>query len=241
MWELKEIAGKSCHILHEGDGGPVFLWPFYPHEGEELERLENALQKALPDGGYTIAAWQVEDWNRDLSPWAAPIAMGEGQFAGGATSVLGWMTADFLPGLKKWILAERRMWIPENAKGTKYYLMGYSLAGLFALWSLYETDCFDGAVCCSGSLWLDSWDRYVAARSVKAPADVYLSLGGREEKSKNPVMARVGERTREQEKILKQDPQVRRCILEWNPGGHFADSAQRLAKGVRWVYNVRMN
>ncbi|ERL11412.1 hypothetical protein HMPREF1248_0438 [Coriobacteriaceae bacterium BV3Ac1] len=32
------------------------------------------------------------------------------------------------------------------------YISGYSLAGLFALWSLYQTDIFKGAACVSGSL-----------------------------------------------------------------------------------------
>lgn len=224
MWESVEIAGKICHVLHIGAGGPVFLWPFYPHAGGELEHLENELRKGLPEGSFTIIAWQVDDWNRDLSPWEVPTAMGEERFAGGAPTLLKWVTAELLP--------ELREYSPESAK---YYLMGYSLAGLFALWAIYETDCFDGAVCCSGSLWLDGWDCYASSHRVKAPADVYLSLGRREEKTKNSMLARVGNRTRAQESILKKDPQIRRCALEWNPGGHFADSAQRLAKGVRWV------
>lgn len=224
MWETLEAAGKTCHILKSGGCGPVFLWPFYPHEGGELERLETALRRALSDGAYVIAAWQVDDWNRDLSPWEAPAAMGGGCFAGGAPPVLAWVTGEFLPWLKG-----------RNPDCGGYYPMGYSLAGLFALWSLYETDCFDGAVCCSGSLWIDGWDRYVSGHRLQVPADVYLSLGGREEKTRNPMMARVGDRTRSQEMILKRDPMVRRCTLEWNAGGHFADSAQRLAKGVTWI------
>ena len=57
----------------------------------------------------------------------------------------------------------------------------------------------------------------------------------REEKTKNKVMATVGERTREQERILREDPLAEQVILEWNAGGHFADSGKRLAKGIRWL------
>lgn len=224
MWESTKIAGKNCNILKSGNGGRVFLWPFYPHTGEERVHLEAALQKAVPDGDYLIAAWQVEDWNRDLSPWQAPAAMGEEQFAGYGPALLRWLTKEFLPE-----------WKAQNQNAQGYYTVGYSLAGLFALWSLYETECFNGAVCCSGSLWLDGWDRFAAGHGIQSTADIYLSLGGREEKSANPMLALVGSRTREQEALLKKDPNVRRCTLEWNPGGHFADSAARLAKGIRWI------
>ena len=48
-------------------------------------------------------------------------------------------------------------------------------------------------------------------------------------------MATVGDRIREQEKLLLEDPFAERVVLEWNPGGHFADSGKRLAKGIRWL------
>ena len=48
-------------------------------------------------------------------------------------------------------------------------------------------------------------------------------------------MALVGERTRNQEKRLKSDLSVQSVILEWNPGGHFAEVQMRLAKGIRWL------
>lgn len=54
-------------------------------------------------------------------------------------------------------------------------------------------------------------------------------------KTKNKVMATVGERTREQERILRADPLAEQVILEWNAGGHFADSGKRIAKGIRWL------
>ena len=65
--------------------------------------------------------------------------------------------------------------------------------------------------------------------------DSVKELGGKEEKTKNAVMATVGDCTREQEKLLLEDPFAERVVLEWNPGGHFADSGKRLAKGIRWL------
>ena len=115
------------------------------------------------------------------------------------------------------------------------YLIGYSLAGLFALWTAYETDIFSAIASCSGSLWFEQWDEYVLHHQIKHESNIYLSLGGKEEKTKNPVMARVGDRTRTQEQILRNDPKVKQTTLEFNSGGHFADAQKRLAKAVKWL------
>ena len=45
------------------------------------------------------------------------------------------------------------------------------------------------------------------------------SLGGKEEKTKNKVMAAVGDRTRAQEGRLQEDSMVESVVLEWNEEG----------------------
>lgn len=97
--------------------------------------------------------------------------------------------------------------------------MGYSLAGLFALWAAYESDVFSGIICCSGSLWFPDWDHYVRNHVIQSKCSVYLSLGGKEEKAKNKVMAAVGDRTRAQEWLLQEDSMVESVVLEWNAEG----------------------
>lgn len=64
------------------------------------------------------------------------------------------------------------------------YLIGYSLAGLFALWTAYETDIFSAIASCSGSLWFEQWDEYVLHHQIKHESNIYLSLGGKEEKQR---------------------------------------------------------
>ena len=103
----------------------------------------------------------------------------------------------------------------------------------------FGTEAFAGIACCSGSLWFKDWDIYMREHTLKRKCSVYLSLGGKEEKTKNAVMATVGDRTREQEKLLLEDPFAERVVLEWNPGGHFADSGKRLAKGIKWLMEKR--
>ena len=64
---------------------------------------------------------------------------------------------------------------------------------------------------------------------------VYLSLGDREEKTRNPVMASVGERIREAHDLLTR--QGIQTMLEWNSGNHFKEADIRTAKAFTWAMN----
>lgn len=223
------IKGKSCYIINNGSSGPVILWGFYPHRGDadsEIEHMVKCLKGAGIDGEYTIIAYQVDDWNRDFSPWTADIGNEQMTFAGGGKDTLAWIEQFAIP------------YVRSNWGDVKIFTMGYSLAGLFALWCLYESDVFDGGICCSGSLWFPGWDEYVKIKSLKTDnLIIYLSLGGKEANTDNEIMATAAERFKEQERILKRDSRVNKVYLEWNSGGHFADSAKRMVKGIKWILN----
>ena len=219
-----KVAGKKCDIWQQGSGGPEILWGMYPHEGNELAHMQECLEEMCPAQNFLLAAFQAADWNRDFSPWEAPAAFGKDDFAGGGPETLRWLKEEYVPYLRECYGADRPL-----------FLIGYSLAGLFALWAAYQSDLFSGIACCSGSLWFEGWDEFVTENEVRCECAVYLSLGGKEEKTDNPVMAMVGDRTREQERLLRKEPRVRNVTLEWNRGGHFADSCRRLAKGVQWL------
>ena len=114
----------------------------------------------------------------------------------------------------------------------RIYLGGYSLAGLFALWAGCRTECFDGIAAASPSVWFPNFTDWLREQELKADR-VYLSLGDREERTRNPVMARVGEAIRETEAILKSAG--RDCVLEWNKGNHFKEPDVRTAKAFAWL------
>ena len=62
---------------------------------------------------------------------------------------------------------------------------------------------------------------------------VYLSLGDKEEKTRNPVMSQVGNAIRDIYTYLND--QKIPCTLEWNKGNHFKDADLRTAKAFAWV------
>ena len=201
-----------AHILYpaerERETAPVFLLL-----GEErADKVRDALGK-LTDAPFSLAVCPVSDWNRDLSPWKAPAVFGNEGFGDGAT--------EFLDEILKLC--------PD---GRTCFIGGYSLAGLFALWAAYRTGRFAGTAAASPSVWFPGFPEFMRNNRIQTSA-VYLSLGDREEKTRNPVMAAVGNRIREAEDILKN--QGVRCRLEWNPGNHFRDADIRTAKAFAWV------
>ena len=198
---------------------PVFIWGLDMSHGETAESLFEEV-KSLTDKDFSLVVFDVTDWNAQFSPWPASAVFGKDSFSGKGNDTLRFLEAEFLPEIK------------SKFHGSETFLTGYSLAGLFSLWALYESDKFNGAVCCSSSLWFDKWDEYVSAHRIKPSSRIYMSLGDREEKTKNKVMATVGDRTRRQAEILKDDPNVEKLIFEWNEGGHFDEPLKRVAKGI---------
>ena len=188
-----------------------------PVDSHDLEGIENEVKtiSELTNADFRMIAVRVPDWNRDLSPWTAPAVFGKESFGDGA--------GDFLEGI-----------LPLCPDGKTCYIGGYSLAGLFALWAAYRTGRFAGVAAASPSVWFPGFTDFMQTNRIQSKA-VYLSLGDREEKAKNPVMATVGSRIREAEGILKA--QGIPCTLEWNPGNHFRDADIRTAKAFAWVLN----
>ena len=66
----------------------------------------------------------------------------------------------------------------------KVILGGYSLAGLFALWAATQINALYGVAAASPSVWFPGWPEHEAAHPIQAQR-VYLSLGDREEHTKN--------------------------------------------------------
>lgn len=177
---------------------------------------EGAEIKKLTDTDFHLIAVRVQNWNRDLSPWPAPAVFGKESFGNGAAATL-----------------DEVLKICTDQEKT-YFIGGYSLAGLFALWAAYQTDVFKGVAAASPSMWFPGFADYMRENTIHAKS-VYLSLGDKEEKTRNPVMATVGDRIREAYGLLREHGI--NVSLEWNQGNHFKDADIRTAKAFAWVIN----
>ena len=71
--------------------------------------------------------------------------------------------------------------------------------------------------------------------SVKTRSEFYISLGDKESKTKNKVMASVEANTLKTVEYLKAKSS---CTFEWNQGGHFNGSEERMAKAfLRFLHS----
>ena len=218
--EIIDLEGRSVTLCRQEDPRILFLQPVDEHDEGLLDRQLALMERSpLP---FALASFSIRDWNKELSPWEAPPVFGKQPFGGGAGETLAFLTQHLLPELRGRCAL---------GKETALCLGGYSLAGLFALWAGTRTSLFTGLAAASPSVWFPGWLDYVKADPIRAPY-VYLSLGDREERAKNPVMASVGSCIREQHALLQNDHTV---TLEWNTGNHFQNSEERTAKAFLWL------
>ena len=203
------------NVLEYGNpnASTVLIQPVDDHDLQEIEN-EVRLIRELSGADFRLIAWKVDRWNHDLSPWEAEAVFGDEGFGNGA--------AETLAGILE---------LTRDSNKT-YFIGGYSLAGLFALWAAFQTDVFRGVAAASPSVWFPGFVDFVKTNHIHCTA-AYLSLGTKEAKTRNPVMATVGDRIRELDGIL-QDRGVR-STLEWNPGNHFREPDVRTAKAFAWV------
>lgn len=227
MITQKNIDGKQCFICENGVSDVFLIQAVDAHDLELLSRETELIGELSPQSKFTLAAFLIDDWNNELSPWKAPAVFGNESFGSGAAQTLSFVT--------DCLLLKIDSLYPSSGR-KRFYLGGYSLAGLFALWAAYQTEKFCGIAAVSPSVWFPDWKDYIETHGILA-SQVYLSLGKKEEKTRNRLMAAVGDNIRRQHELLCEAENVERCTLEWNEGNHFADSEIRTAKGFAWLLN----
>ena len=205
-------------VLGNPDASVVMIQMADDHDLEFIESEVREIQK-LTEVDFCLIAIKVQNWNLDLSPWKAPAVFGKEGFGGGAEKTL----------------EEVLKYCSDRDK--TYIIGGYSLAGLFALWAAYQTDVFAAVAAASPSIWFPGFVDFMKENEIHSKA-VYLSLGDKEEKARNPVMATVGACIREASDILKE--KGIKTILEWNQGNHFKDADLRTAKAFAWAATSQM-
>ena len=216
-----QIGDGPCRIYGEAHAEYLLLQMTGEHE---LQSIDHEVAAIAQNGrNFLFAAVPVESWNDALSPWKSPTVWGKQGFSGKAGDTLLFLTEQVIPTL------EQRFHLPENVK---IILGGYSLAGLFALWASTQTDLFYGVAAASPSVWFPGWMEFEQRHPMQTQ-HIYLSLGDKEERTKNTVMAAVGDNIR----TLHSQLTARGvdCTLKWNSGGHFKDADLRTAKAFRWV------
>ena len=209
-----EIGGRECLLYIEGNEPKALLIQTLGAQERGSIDSEVEMIREMTGTPFVMAAFAIGDWEVELTPWHDPAvskrqAVGEHAFD----------TLDYITDSLILFLQERFGHLPV-------VLGGYSLGGLFSRWTASKAECFEAVAAVSPSLWIDAWCGFSDAHAVYARY-VYLSLGDREEHTRNKAIAQVGNNIRWEYEHLKQ----------WNPGNHFVDGARRTAKGFSWCIN----
>ena len=220
--QTMQIGSRPCRIYGEAHAEYLLLQMTDEHELQNMDSEVAAIAQGAAHS-FLFAAVPVKSWNDELSPWEAPAVWGKESFGGNAADTLRFLTEQAIPTLKQ------QFALPENVR---IILGGYSLAGLFALWASTQTALFSGVAAASPSVWFPGWMEFEQQRPIQAQ-HVYLSLGDKEEHTKNAVMAVVGDSIRTLHSRLAE--RSTDCTLEWNSGGHFKDADLRTARAFRWA------
>lgn len=216
------IGGRECRVFQSGDARALLVQVV---SGQQAGELESELEQiAASDVGFVMVAVPIADWELELMPWAEPAVSRRPEVGSGAGSTLRFIVESLLP----WWNGQR-----AGQPAVPVVLGGYSLGGLFSLWAACQTDRFAAVAAGSPSLWAGNWPEYAATHPMLA-RQVYLSLGDREERSRNKIMACVGERIRDEHDRLVRQLGGGRTMLHWEQGGHFADPAGRMARAFSW-------
>ena len=166
------------------DNAPLVYSIDYHENGELL--LEAC--KQVDCSGFNLVTISGLHWNQELSPWAVETVVSrDDRFTGGAPELLPLLTGEVVPQVERLL----------DAPPAWRCLAGYSLAGLFAVWTAFQCDLFTRILSASGSMWYPGWLEYATVHEpAVALQGVYLSVGDKESTSRNAVLQTVGKRDR---------------------------------------------
>ena len=218
------LAEKRCLVTLRNQPDILLLQPI---DARDTLSQEMQLLAAQTTRSFLHVAFPVEAWNVDLSPWDAPPVFGREAFGHGAADTLDWLRMRLMPEVRA------KYAISPDAP---VILGGYSLAGLFSPWGAGQTGAFAAVAPGSPPVWFSRWRAYAGQHAPRRRV-VYLSLGGRGGKRRQPLPSRGGEAIRREDARLSE--RGVRHTLQWNVGNHFQDAEKRCADGFAWCMAQR--
>lgn len=215
----------QCH-LYEGEGTlPLVVVPYLQGDGLSLKNACDVLKTAP----FHLLVVNHDDWNDAYSPWQLPSPFEQGvSFRGEGAKTLASLADTVL------VQVDARL----QGRVSTRALVGYSMAGLFALYGAVVSEAFSMGASVSGSLWAEGLEDFLQKALPKARlTHFYFSLGTKERKSRNPVLAPLAAQTEAAVRML-EDAGIQ-TTYALNPGNHFTEPDLRTARAIQWLLTAQ--
>lgn len=228
MYKKLKIKNKNVKIYYENSSNTAeisaIIYNSYTSNTEEL--WEELIKQNCKN--FILIAISNINWEEEMTPYyMEKLFKGENDYTGKADEYLKDLTNEIIPKIK-----EELEQLNIRPKG--WSIAGYSLSGLFAIYSMYKTDIFSKYVSCSGSFWYKDFDKFVFEnKPIIKPEQIYLSLGDKEKISRNQVLSTVENKTLNIYDFYKNNGI--NITFEMNEGNHFKDENLRVAKGIKAI------
>lgn len=190
---------------------------------------DNIINKCIKNSTKPFILVEISNinWNSELSPWY--YKDNNTIYEGNANIYLNELTNIILPTINNYL---KKLHINI----TYCSLIGYSLAGLFALYASYNTNIFTSIGSISGSLWYPGIINYIKNNNINSNIkNIYFSLGNKENNIKNSIMSKVRDNTIIIEQYINN--LNINTIYEENEGNHFNNPDIRIYKAIKWILN----
>lgn len=225
------IAGMECSLFlpEKYEENRTDYPVIYVNGDVPLEEILEQMEKRREKTEFLMISVKARNWGRDFTPWKAEAIRKEETPPEGKAD-------DYIKVLVDCIKPYMDTHYRTKTEPEKTILLGYSLGGLAAVYTICKTACFGKVGSLSGSLWYDGFIDYLDENIGNVHADkVYFSLGKKEPKSRNIRMGKVGVCTEQAQRLFEKRLGEENVCLEWNNGGHFDDIGERFAKAISWL------
>ena len=84
-----KIEEKEC-VLYTNENKKTEYILIQPVDEHDMQLLDNEVKyiSENTDKSFSLAAFKIEDWNSELTPWEMPLLRGKGNFGDGAGKTL---------------------------------------------------------------------------------------------------------------------------------------------------------
>ncbi|MBS5931979.1 MAG: alpha/beta hydrolase [Clostridiales bacterium] len=235
--EFTTIAGRECFVFlpNNYDNEETSYPVVYLHGDKSTYAL---LKEAdfLSDLSYIIIGIMSKKRLDELTPWPSPSLNPKFPGFGGEGNA-------YIQFIETKLKPEVDLTYRTLASSQSTGITGYSLGGLISIYAAFHTTSFGCFASMSGSFWYPEFVPCVTKQSVRnREARFYMSSGdsegvGHKDRKKDAVTY-----TKKVYELLVSDVTSSRVTINWDEGGHHANTHKRYKDALLWFnHNLKNN